>query len=85
MDWIQVGSLALLIIGAFAWIHSDIRTIESRLDTHIVAINERVDAQNARSDQLYADCQSALRELNARSDQLYIVMIDHLKEQKEKK
>lgn len=68
MDWIQVGSLAALIIGTAAWIYSLIRTLETRLDTHIVAINERVDAANARTDAA-----------NQRTDELISILIDHVR------
>jgi hypothetical protein len=48
MDWIQISSWAQtltiigVIIAAVAWIHSDIRAMENRLD-----------AANMRIDQLY--------------------------------
>ena len=46
MDWIQVLTIIGTVVGIGAWIHSDVRMIENRLDTHITAIN-------ARTDQLY--------------------------------
>jgi hypothetical protein len=52
MDWIQVLTIIGTVLGAAAYLHSDFRVLENRLDTHIVAINERVDAANARTDAL---------------------------------
>lgn len=60
MDWIQVLTIIGTVVGAAAWLHSDLkwlhsdlRTTEARLDAQIGSMREAQAAQNARTDQLY--------------------------------
>lgn len=59
------------MLTCFAWLHGQ-----------MTYVNERVDAVNVRTDQLYSSLQETICAQNARSDQLYSELIEMKKEQK---
>ena len=77
MDWVQAFTV-IGVLGAFIFwlvnkLDSDIKTLGNRLDQHITAINARVDSANDRID--FA---------NQRTDDLISLLIEHIKQQKDK-
>lgn len=64
MEWIQVLTIIVTLLGGIFYIHSDIREIRKDMQQQ----NTRIDQQSARIDQQ-----------NARSDRLYEMFIDLLK------
>ena len=49
-EWL---TLAGIFLGCFFFLHSEIRSLEAKQDSRLMAQEQRVDQMNMRTDQLY--------------------------------
>ena len=60
MDWIQVLTIIATLLGAFMYLHNDLKNLKDEIHS----INARIDQKNARIDTLYQMFVDLLRNRN---------------------